>query len=104
VPSAPVAAADVVTSLMAKMGGAARAREQIVFAGYEAAVDSRFRRETRPESLRGTTLFVRASNSAVAHELTLLRADLIARLDRDIGRGVLTEIRTRVGPLAPRDD
>jgi hypothetical protein len=39
--------------------------------------------------------------NSVAHELILLRADVIARLAAELGPDVVTEIRTRVGHVNP---
>ena len=54
-----------------------------------------------PERLVGTTLFIRASTSAMAHELTLLRAEVLERMAREMGQGIVLEIRTRVGRIPP---
>jgi predicted nucleic acid-binding Zn ribbon protein len=84
---------------MARLGGEVRAREQRAFESYENAAGAVMRARTRPECLRGTTLFVRASSSAVAHELTLLRGEILAKMVAEVGPELVTELRTRVGPL-----
>ncbi len=56
-----------------------------------------FRAKTQPERLAGTTLFVRVASSALAHELVLLRAEILDRMAAELGARVVTEIRTRVG-------
>lgn len=85
-------------AVLARIGGAGRAREHSVFSCWERVVGDTVGRKARPESLKGTTLFVRVSSSALAHELTLLRGDIIARMAEDMGPGVVTEVRTKVGP------
>jgi hypothetical protein len=45
---------------------------------------------------------VRVASSALAHELTLLRAEILARMTAELGPNVVTELRTRVGPIAPK--
>jgi len=87
--------------VLARMGGAGRAREFRAFDAYARAVGSTFRARTQPERLAGTTLFIRVASSALAHELVLLRAEVIARLAAELGPGVVTEIRTRVGHVTP---
>jgi hypothetical protein len=87
--------------VLGRLGGAGRAREFRVFDCYARAVGPTFRARTQPERLAGTTLFVRVASSALAHELVLLRAELIARMSTELGPGVVTELRTRVGPLTP---
>jgi hypothetical protein len=60
--------------VLARLGGAGRAREFRAFDAYARAV---------------------------AHELVLLRAEILARLAAELGPNVVTEIRTRVGQVTP---
>jgi predicted nucleic acid-binding Zn ribbon protein len=95
----PEAAASLVNEVVARIGGQARALEHRVFDAYTASVGVMMREKTRPEKLRGTTLFVRVSSSALAHSLTMLRAEILSRMSVDLGPGVVSDLRTRVGPL-----
>ena len=52
-----------------------------------------------PERITDTTLYVRVATSALAHELTLLRGEILARMARELGPGVILELRTRVGRI-----
>lgn len=99
---APVSSDALMGEVLARLGGAGRAREFRAFDCYARAVGETFRARTQPERLAGTTLLVRVASSALAHELTLLRAEILARMAAELGPGVVTEIRTRVGPVAPR--
>ena len=83
--------------VLARLGGNGRAREFRAFDCYARVVGPTFRAKTQPERLAGTTLFVRVASSALAHELVLLRAEILARMTAELGSGVVTEIRTRVG-------
>jgi hypothetical protein len=85
--------------LLSRMGGTGRAREYRVFEAYAEAAGVVLRRRTMPDSFREGTLFIRVANSALAHELTLLRGELLARLATALGPGVVTAIRTRVGTI-----
>jgi hypothetical protein len=96
---APTRSADLVSEVLGRLGGAGRALEFRVFDCYSRIVGETFRTRTMPERMVGTTLFIRASTSAMAHELTLLRADVLERMAREIGQGIITEIRTRVGRI-----
>jgi hypothetical protein len=58
-----------------------------VFDCYTRVVGDALRARTMPERLAGTTLFVRATTSAIAHELTLLRGDILERMARRDGSG-----------------
>jgi hypothetical protein len=96
----PESAASLVSAVVAKIGGDARALEHRVFDAFDVAVGQVLRHRTRPEKLRGSTLFVRVGSSAIAHEVTMLKAEILARLTSVIGTGLVTDIRTRVGPLS----
>lgn len=88
--------------VLARLGGAGRAREFRTFDCYARAVGETFRTRTQPERLAGTTLIVRVASSALAHELTLLRAEILARMTAELGPDVVTEIRTRVGQITSK--
>lgn len=101
-PSAPaVSSADLVGEVLGRIGGKGRALEFRVFDCYTRIVGETLRARTMPERLVGTTLFVRAATSALAHELTLLRADILERMAAEMGQGIVLELRTRVGRIPP---
>jgi predicted nucleic acid-binding Zn ribbon protein len=87
------------SAVMARIGGDARALEQRVFDRYGVVVGELLRQRTQPESLKGATLYVRVGSSAIAHQVTILRAEIVGKLAEALGPGVVTDIRTRVGPL-----
>ena len=90
--------------VLARLGGQGRALEFRVFDCYTRAVGEMLRARTAPERMAGTTLFVRVASSALAHEVTLLRAEIIAKLNAELGADTVTELRTRVGKVEPRSD
>ena len=83
------------------MGGEHRAREQRVFAAYDQAVGSRLRQQTCADHLRGSTLYVRVSSSAMAHEITLLKGEILAAMAPHLEPGMVSDLRTRVGKIDP---
>ena len=96
---APTRSADLVGEVLGRLGGTGRALEFRVFDCYTRVVGEHLRTRTLPERLAGTTLFVRATSSSLAHELTLLRADILERMAAEMGQGIVLEIRTRVGRI-----
>ena len=96
----PETTADLMVGFMSRLGGTGRALEYRVFEAYLEAAGHVLRARTVPDSFRDGTLFIRVASSALAHELTLLRAELLTRLDAALGAGVVTGIRTRVGSSA----
>jgi hypothetical protein len=96
---APTRSADLVGEVLGRLGGSGRALEFRVFDCYTRIVGETLRTRTIPERFVGTTLFVRAATSALAHELTLLRADILERMAAEMGQGIVLELRTRVGRI-----
>jgi hypothetical protein len=95
----PESAASLINAVMGRIGGEARALEHRVFDAYNASVGTLLNQRTRPEKLRGTTLFVRVGSSAIAHELTMLKGEILVRICSVVGAAAVTDLRTRVGPL-----
>jgi hypothetical protein len=85
--------------LMRRLGGERLATEYRVFDAYADAAGALLRARSRPEFFRNGTLFVRVESSPLAHELALLRAPLLERMTKTLGAGVITDIRSRVGPI-----
>jgi hypothetical protein len=85
--------------VLGRLGGSGRALEFRVFDCYSRIVGDQLRARTLPERLAGSTLFIRVTSSALAHELTLLRGEILARIAADIGQGIVLELRTRVGRI-----
>ena len=92
---------DLMGQVLARLGGQGRALEFRVFDCYTRAVGDMLRARTAPERVAGTTLFVRVASSALAHEVTLLRGEIIAKLNAELGAGTVTDLRTRVGKVEP---
>ena len=55
---------------------------------------------TQIEAVRGGVLFVRVKNSVWANELTLLKEDMLRRLNAKLGGRVLTDIRFNASGLS----
>lgn len=93
----PETAGDLISGLLSRLGGKGRALEYRVFDAYARAAGEVLASRTTPDSFREGTLFVRTGSSALAHEIVLLRVELLARMEAVLGPGVVKEIRTRVG-------
>jgi hypothetical protein len=97
----PIRSADLMSEVLGRLGGSGRALEFRVFDCYTRIVGEALRTRTLPERLAGSTLFIRVGSSALAHELTLLRGEVLARIAAEIGQGIVLELRTRVGRIPP---
>jgi hypothetical protein len=98
-PGPPETTADLMGQVLSRMGGQGRALEFRVFDCYTRSVGDLLRARTAPERMTGTTLFVRVATSALAHEVTLMRGEIIAKLNAELGAGTVAELRTRVGKI-----
>ncbi len=85
--------------VMARMGGQQRANEHQVFAAYDEAIGARLRQQTRADHLRGGTLYVRVASSAMAHQITLLKGEILGRMAEHLPPGKVSDLRTRVGQI-----
>jgi len=92
-------AAELVGAVMERLGGKQRSLEQRVFTAWDESVGEVFGRKCRPEVIKGTTLFVRVSSSPIAHELTLLKYEILERLTANLGEKLIEDFRTRVGDV-----
>ena len=61
--------------LLARIGGSGRGLEYRVFDAYSKVAGAMLAARSTPDSFRDGTLFVRTTSAALAHEITLLRAD-----------------------------
>jgi predicted nucleic acid-binding Zn ribbon protein len=93
----PETSGDLMDQVLARIGGSGRALEFRVFEAYSGAVGEMLRARTEPERLNGKILQVRVASSALAHELTMLKRDVLERMARLIGADIVTDLRTRVG-------
>jgi hypothetical protein len=100
----PETMAELMGGLLSRLGGEGRGLEFRVFESYNRVVGDVLRARTQPERVAGTTLFVRVATSALAHELTLMRGEIIEKMSVELGAGTITELRTNVGAIeaAPR--
>lgn len=99
----PESTGDLMASLLSRLGGSGRGLEYRVFSAYTEVAGDVLRSRTRPDGFREGTLFIRVASAALAHELTLLREDLLVRVNAVLGSAVVKSLRTRVGPLPPAD-
>lgn len=98
-PSEPESIASLLPTVVARIGGEDRAVMQRVALVWEEAVGALLARHTRPEGVRGRVLMVKVTSSSYAHELVLLRREILQRVERALGASLIDEIRSRVGPL-----
>ena len=90
------------SAFLARLGGSGRALEYRVFDAYTKAAGEMLAARSTPDSFRDGTLYVRTASAALAHEITLLRGQLIERMTAVLGQGIVRDLRTRVGGAIAR--
>ncbi len=66
---------------------------------WEGAVGPAIAENTRAAAFRGNLLIVHVSSSTWIHHLHFLKPDLIATINRALGKPLVKEIKFKVGPL-----
>ena len=88
----------VLETLMKEQGFEHKMVEQKVFSAWERAVGKLIARNTQPVSLVKSKLTVHALSHPLVTELTLLRRDIIQKLNAEIGRAAVGELRFQIKP------
>lgn len=92
---------DVLGRLFRELGIEERIAEQDAVARWDEAVGERIAKVARPRAVSRGTLFVEVRSSPWLSELTLMRQDLLRRLNEGVSEG---RIRRIVFTLAERPD
>ena len=84
---------DALPGALRGLGIARRTREAQALLLWRDVVGEPLAAETEALRLRGSTLWVRASSTALAHQLHIDRMQLVTRLNDRIGDAVVRDIR-----------
>jgi predicted nucleic acid-binding Zn ribbon protein len=66
---------------------------------WNSAAGEELARHARPVAFKGSTLLVAVASSSWRHHLHFLKADLVRRLNAELGRDMVTDIKFKVGSL-----
>jgi hypothetical protein len=98
-------AAEAIAAALAMRGLQAPVREHRLITEWRDMVGDRVAARTWPDGLKDRVLWVRVASSAWLHELTLLKAQLIAGIDAVLGAPpVVADIRFHLGARKQVDD
>ena len=93
-------AAGAVEGYLKSQELAAALRPHLAKAHWAEVVGPQVAGVTQVEAVRSGVLFVRVKNSVWANELTLLKDDMVRRLNQKLGGRVLTDIHFKASGLA----
>ena len=85
-------AGDVINSSLKKMGLDKKTREYRAIILWPEIVGKQIANATKVERARDGVLRVTCKTSAWANELTMLRAEILKKIDERVGNGVITEL------------
>ena len=66
---------------------------------WERAVGEIIAENARPAAFKGKILLVHVNSSPWLHQLGFLKKDILARINRELGRDLVDEIKFKIGPL-----
>jgi predicted nucleic acid-binding Zn ribbon protein len=90
-----------IEKLLARRGLSARIREYRVFGVWDQAVGDVLARHAQPGAIRGKKLTVTVDSSAWMQQLSLLKPEIIEKLNRLLGGGAVESITLRLGEISP---
>ena len=70
-----------------------------VFQVWDKVVGDVIAQNARPAAFKGKILLVHVSSSTWIHQLQFLKEEMMAKLNKDLGKSVIGEIKFKIGPL-----
>ena len=96
-----------ITAAMRQMGSRSRFIHPEIWARWFHIAGEQMYKRTFPHMFKGTTLTIGVASSAWLQELNLLKPRLLDRLDEEVGKGVVTDIKmvlnTSIGKGRPKE-
>ena len=99
----PARLSDILTAVLKGKGWDTMVREYRVFAVWNEAVGSHIARNTFPKRIDRGVLFVIVKSSVWVHELSLLKQDIIGRLNARLSEEIVRDIRFAQGEIPNQD-
>lgn len=96
----PLLVGDEVQRLVASRGWDAEVQVGSVVGRWPAIVGEQVAQNVEVVAFEGTTLTVRARSTAWATQMRLLQSSVLARIEEQVGVGVVTQIQVQ-GPAGP---
>jgi hypothetical protein len=78
-----------------------RLHEYRIFAAWDRAVGPAIARHARPRTLRGRKLALIVDSPAWMQQLTLMKPEIVEKLNRELGAETVGDMTMRLGEVAP---
>lgn len=92
---------EVLLSVLKKRGMASKIEENALFKLWPKAVGPQIAAKTKPDSLRGGTLYVKTVSPVWVQQLHFVKEDIREKINHVSGKDTIKEIRFAVGYTAP---
>lgn len=90
-------------SMLKARGLGSRLSEYRVFGQWEQSVGPAIARHAQPQALRGKKLTLIVDSPAWMQQLSLLKPEILEKVNRTLGKEAVTEITLRLGEVESRD-
>ena len=90
-------------SMLKARGLGSRLSEYRVFGQWEQSVGPAIARHAQPQALRGKKLTLIVDSPAWMQQLSLLKPEIMEKVNRTLGKEAITEITLRLGEVEFRD-
>jgi predicted nucleic acid-binding Zn ribbon protein len=90
-------------SMLKARGLGSRLSEYRVFGQWEASVGPAIARHAQPQALRGKKLTLIVDSPAWMQQLSLLKPELMEKVNRTLGKEAVTDITLRIGEVESHD-
>ena len=67
---------------------------------WDKVVGDVIAQNARPAAFKGKILLVHVSSSTWIHQLQFLKEEMMAKLNKDLGKSVIGDIKFKIGPLS----
>ncbi|WP_300667405.1 DUF721 domain-containing protein [Desulfoluna sp.] len=88
---------DILTKNIGALAGRADLELLSLWETWTEAVGEEVARHTRPKAFRGTLLLVTVDSSVWIHHLSMMKHEIMARINKQLGEETLREIRFSIG-------
>ena len=96
--------ADILTKNLKKMTGRTDLTLLKLWECWSQAVGPEVAAHTRPKAFRGNLLHVTVDSSVWVHHLTLMKEEILRKINAELGDDLLTELRFTIGHLDSDDE
>lgn len=93
---------EILSKSLGALSGRADLELLSLWETWTEAVGEEVARHTRPKAFKGTLLLVTVDSSVWIHHLTMMKDEIMARINKQLGEETLREIRFSIGRVEPR--